>query len=531
MTNIVIDPFTRVEGHLRVELSVDDSTNAVTSGKCVGTLYRGFENIVLNRDPRDCAPILSAICGVCHSDHHLASVRAVENSVNMTKYTDSYATEQTSLPKNAVLARNVVLGADWTYSHAAHLLALAGPDYEMYGLLTALKLSVVVNNYADLLHWVIIPAQQLMHQIITLWGGKAPHQRGAVPGGMPVRPTAEVIAETQLKIDQFRGILDVAAPILWNYLTSNAATLASLGTGTGNFISMGSFPDPSTSSGTDKMPITISRGFIEYPNTTPEPFDPNNITEDVSLSWYGGYQKNVSPVIGEQTPVPDMAKVGAYTWAKAPKYKGLSTESGPLAREYVSGIYPKLGKVINGILPAVPGLPLNPKGSVFDRMVARALELVALVGSNNTEKNLNVLDKPLNLSLVDVLNALGLPTAGLMSYWLQKMEPGGSSYIPYENPTSAEGIGLWEAPRGSLFHWIKIDSSKVSNYQVIAPTTWNVCPNGPVERALVGTPVGNTGTKSDLLQTAFVVRSFDLCLACTVHAVDARGNERYLKVG
>jgi len=247
------------------------------------------------------------------------------------------------------------------------------------------------------------------------------------------------------------------------------------------------------------------------------------------LSWYD--QSSVSPVIGEQTPVPDMSKTSGYTWAKSPRYKGLPTESGPLAREYISGIYPALGKVINGILPAVPGLPLNPKGSVFDRMVARAVELVALVGSNNSEKNLQVLGNPLNLSLVDVLNALNLPTEGLMDFWLQGMEAGGSSYVSYTNPSSAEGIGLWEAPRGSLFHWIKIDSSKVSNYQVIAPTTWNVCPNGPVETSLVGTPVGTTGTVEDLRQTAFVVRSFDLCLACTVHAVDARGNDRYLKVG
>ena len=110
------------------------------------------------------------------------------------------------------------------------------------------------------------------------------------------------------------------------------------------------------------------------------------------------------------------------------------------------------------------------------------------------------------------------------------MEVGGSSYIPYENPSSAQGIGLWEAPRGSLIHWIKIESSKVNDYQVIAPTTWNVCPNGPLENALVGTPVGTTGTSADLLSVAYVVRSFDLCLACTVHMVDAKGNERYLKV-
>ena len=196
MTKVIMDPVTRIEGHMKLEVDVDDTTHKITTAKCTGTMFRGFETIVLNRDPRDAAPILSAICGVCHSDHHLNSVRAVENAGGITKYSSDYVYEQTSLPKNAVLARNIVLGADWAYSHAAHLLVLAGPDYQLYDLLTALSKSVVVNSYADLLKWVIIPAQAMMHQLITLWGGKAPHQRGAVPGGNPVRPTADVIVKS-----------------------------------------------------------------------------------------------------------------------------------------------------------------------------------------------------------------------------------------------------------------------------------------------------------------------------------------------
>jgi Ni,Fe-hydrogenase I large subunit len=529
MTKVVIDPVARIEGHMKLELDVDDTSHKVSSAKCSATMFRGFETIVLNRDPRDCAPILSAICGVCHSDHHIASVRAVENAAGMTQYINNYANEQTSLPKNAVLSRNIVLGSDWSYSHAAHLLALAGPDYNLYGLLGALKQSVVVNNYADLLKWVILPAQGYMHQIITLWGGKAPHQRGAVPGGNPVRPTADVITQTKAKLSDFRKILDVAAPIIWNYVTANAATLAGLGVGNGNFISMGAFQDPTTSAGTSSMPSVEPRGVILSPKTTPDPFDPTKITEDTTLSWYN--QPASVPVIGEQTPVPDMTKSGAYSWGKSPRYNGVAAEVGPLSRVYVAGIYPKLGQVIHSILPAVPGLPLNPKGSVFDRMVARALELVALIGSNNTTKNLQVLGQPLNVSLVDVLTALGLPTNGLMDSWLNAMEVGAPSYTPYTGATDAEGIGLWEAPRGSLFHWIRIKSSKVDDYQVIAPTTWNVTPNGPLEGALVGTPVGQTGTVEDLRPTAYVVRSFDLCLACTVHAVDAKGNDRYIRVG
>jgi hydrogenase large subunit len=527
MTKIIIDPVTRIEGHMKLELDVEGGS--VTTARAVANLYRGFENIVLNRDPRDAAPILSAICGVCHSDHHIASVRAVENAAGMTTYTNNYANEQTTLPANAVLARNVVLGADWTYSHAAHLLVLAGPDYGLYGLLQALSQSLVVNSYADLLRVVIIPAQQYMHQIITLWGGKAPHQRGAIPGGNPVRPTADVIEKSRARIAEFRTILDIAAPVIWNYFTANALALSELGAGPGSFISMGGFQDPTSSGGTKTMPLTLPRGVVLYPSTTPVAFDPTQITEDTSQSWYD--QSSPSPVIGEVTPVPDMSNSSAYTWAKSPLYAGQHAEVGPLAREIVSGIYPKLGQAIHGIIPGVPGLPLNPKGSVFDRNVARALELVALVGSNNTTKNLQVLGMPLNLSLVDVLNALGLPQSGLMETWLSAMDVGASSYNPsYQTPNSAEGIGLWEAPRGSLFHWIRIASGKTSDYQLIAPTTWNVPPGGPMENALVGTPVGSAGTNEDFRQVSYVVRSFDLCLACTVHMVDAKGNDRYLRM-
>lgn len=529
MTKVIIDPVTRIEGHLKVEVDVDEVTRKVASAKCTGTMFRGFEAIVLNRDPRDCAPILSAICGVCHSDHHLASVRAVENAAGMIRYSNDYSYEQTSIPKNAVLARNIVLGADWAYSHAAHLLVLAGPDYSLYDLLPALSKSIVVTSYADLLKWVIIPAQAYMHQLIALWGGKTPHQRGAVPGGNPVRPTADVIVLSKAKISEFRKILDVAAPVVWNYLTSKALQLSSLGTGTGNFVSMGAFQDPTTSSGTDKMPSILPRGVMLYPSTTPVPLDPLQITEDASASWYD--QPSPTPVIGEQTPVPNMSKAGAYSWAKLPRYAGKACEVGPLARVYVSGIYQKLGQAIRGIIPAVPGLPLNPKGSVFDRMAARALELVALIGSNNTTPDLQVLGKPLGVSLVDVLKLLGLPQKGLMEAWLDAMDVGAPSYAQYQNPQDAEGIGLWEAPRGSLFHWVRIRSRKVDNYQVVAPTTWNVSPNGPLEGALVGTPVGQTGTNEDLRPAAYVVRSFDLCLACTVHSVDARGNDRYISVG
>ena len=527
---ITIDPFTRIEGELSLELSVDESSNTVSSAKATGTLFRGFETIVLNRDPRDAAPILSAICGVCYCDHHVASVRALENAAGMTSYSSDYSTEQTSIPANAVLARNLVLGADWAYSHMVHLLALAGPDYHLYGLIEALSPAYSISTYADLLRQFIIPAQQYMNQSITLWGGKTPHPRATVPGGNPVRPTAEVIEQTRVKIAQSRALTDMIIPIIWNYLTANATQLGGIGHGPGNFISMGAFPNPTTSAGTGRMPLLFPRGVMSGPGSAPVPFDPNNITENVSLSWYD--QPQTEAVLGEQSPVPDMSNSPAYTWTKAPRYGGAICEVGCLAREVISGIYPKLGGIIHGTMGEVPGLPYSPQGSAFDRMTAEAVELLALVGSANTTRNLQFLGQPLNLSPVDVLDALGLPQSGLLESCLDGMQVGEPSYVAtYQNPGNAEGIGIWEAPRGSLLHWMRIANSKVANYQVLAPTTWNASPGGPLETSLIGTPVGTTGTDDDFRPAAYVVRSFNLCMACAIHTVDARGNDRYVRVG
>ena len=251
------------------------------------------------------------------------------------------------------------------------------------------------------------------------------------------------------------------------------------------------------------MPSILPRGVLLYPSKTPVSFDPSQITENVSYSWYN--QAISLPVTEEQPPVPDMSNPSAYSWAKSPRYNGNPSEVGPLSRLYVAGIYPKLGQIINGIVPSVPGLPLNPKGSVFDRLVCRALELVALIGSNNTTPNLNVLGQPLGLSLVDVLTALGLPTKDSLKAWLDAMDVNAPSYTPYQNPKMQRAC-LWEAPRGSLFHWVSIKSQKVNNYQVIAPTTWNVSPSGPLEDARWNA-VGTAGTVEDLRQAAWVVRS------------------------
>lgn len=529
MTRVVVDPVTRLEEHLKLELGIDDTRHVVDSAQVTGSLYRGFETIVLNRDPRDAAPILSAICGVCHSDHHIAAVRAVENAAGMTEYIDSYSAERTSLPKNAVLSRNIIAGADWAYSHAVHLLALAGPDYGMYGLLTGLPRTVGAGSYADLLRWVIIPVQQYMHQTITLWGGKSPHQRGSIPGGNPVRPTAEVVERTKERVAQFRSMLDMVAPIVWNNLTANADSLGKLGPGTGAFLSMGGFPDPTTSRGMARMPFLIPRGVSLSPGGPPSPFDPARVMEGVDSSWYN--QSATAAAVGEQPPVPDMSRTGAYTWGKKPTYDGVVCECGPLARLYVSGLMQRLGTLIRSRTDAVRELPINPRGSVFDRMTARLLELVALIGTDSTEGNLQMLGESTGLSLADVLDELGIPTYGLMEWWLDSLDIGSESYNPaYVNPRDAEGIGLWEAPRGSLMHWVRIGSYKISDYQVVAPTTWNAAPGGPLETALVGTPVGQMGTNEDLRATAHVVRSFDLCGACNVHLIDTRGNERYLRV-
>jgi len=444
-----IDPVTRLEGHLKIKIDVSDG--AVTNAQASGLLFRGFETILPDRDPLDAPTISQRICGVCHCVHRLTSILALENAAKLIP------------PPNAVRIRNIEQAVTFIYSHLAHIFLLAGPDYDLYGLVPGLSEGNNMDSYHQVMKTAVLPAQRLCHEIGAVFGGKTPHHMTTLPGGVTCKPTANAVRLALAKLGELKGLASVYLPQVHAFLESKRAALENIGRGYGNFLAYGAFADPLSPANPARH--LFKRGVVL--NGVGQALEVGKITEAVRFSWYeagsGGYPGN------EPAPRPAYGKAGGYTWIKAPRYNGAACETGPLARMAVSGRY-------------------RVRASVYDRLKARVLETELLI--TNVEK------------------------------WIQELTLGGSVYKAFTTPASATGIGLWEAPRGANGHWVRIENSLIKNYQVIPPTNWNASPRdgtgqpGPIEKALIGTPVPYPQKPLNALK---VVRSFDPCLACSVH--------------
>ncbi len=467
MKEIVLDPFTRIEGHLSFKIIVENEK--VVDAYAKGDLWRGFESIVVGRDPRDAPIILSRICGVCHEVHRITSILAIEDASGFTP-TD-----------NAIRLRNLIEAMVTIYSHLAHLLVLEGPDFGVYGLAGQEhpnELLLDVNKYYDLLHKTILPTQKLCHEAAAIFGGKVPHHMTTLPGGVTTTPTPERISAAYMRMKQVKGTVDSVYNYVYDKLIPHLVSehpeetemLLNIGVGVENFLAYGAYPQPD-----EGYKTLFKRGI--YLNGSFEPLNIDNIVEEVKHSWYT--DRSGGKPAEEIPPEPQYGKEGAYSWAKAPRYKGYPCEVGPLARLIVSRKYEPLSK---------------HKASVLDRTLARLVETKIL-----TDKTLE---------------------------WLLELKPDEDTYLPYEVPESGMGVGLWEAPRGALGHWIKISRKKIERYQCVVPTTWNISPRdargnrGPAEESVIGAPV--PGNK-DVLQVTRILRSFDFCLACSIHLLKPDG--------
>jgi len=502
MAIIKIDPVTRLEGHLSVTVNVEGGV--VTEANVGGTMFRGFEKIMVGRDPRDCPTLTQRICGVCHTVHRLTSLRAIENAANV------------EIPYGAKLVRNLIQAVTHLYSHAAHLIVLQGPDFQD----TVPELTYPTGQgYVE-----AIAMQRRLHEILAIFGGKAPHHMTTVPGGVTVSPGGNSLTVDHagralmraLEVSDWLGPTENVPAVLDNVLAGTpdmllgkglnyvvkllaaaaGAGAASWGKGPGNFISYGVFDMPDGS-------LLEPAGFFN--GATVEALDEKQITEDVTSSWLidesgGGY-------IGDNA-VTDMQypKGNAYSYVKAIRYNGEATEVGPLARLVVAGLDPfDLRKNLAGGATA---------SNTLARLIARAQETVFLR------------DKVLGVGL--------FPGQGWVDELLGGLKDGGATFItPYKVPNEGVGIGLWEAPRGATGHWIKIKDKKVAHYQVNAGSTWNMNPRdakgtpGPLEQALVGVPVPDESSPINVLRT---IHSFDPCLACSVHIISKSGKKYTMQV-
>lgn len=525
MARIVIDPITRIEGHLRVEVEVEGGK--VRDAWTSGTLFRGYEIIARDRDPRDVWQLTQRICGVCPTSHaHTSSIG----------FDDAFKVKP---PDNGRIIRNIIEGAQFVHSHILWFYHLTALDY--VNVVSALKastkgapylkatqdrlkkfvesgqLGIFANAYWEhpayslppeinllaVAHYLeAIDMQAKASHVSAMFGGRMPMTMTSPPGGVMHYPSAETIAHYLPRVQELKDFIDnkfipdvlAVAPYYLEY--------AKLGRGPANYLAWGVFEDASF----DPKKRLLPAGVIFADSPAVEDAIPLEVTEHVRHSWYKDSEP-LNPSVGVTEPeFTELDTQNKYSWAKSPRYQGKPMETGALARmlvAYLSG-QPTARKLIDSALSEL-GQAGNVEilKSVVGRIAARALECKMVA---------------------DAMYDWGLEL-------VENMKKGDLNfYTPHEIPDRGSGIGLWEAPRGALGHWNQIEGRKVKNYQVITPTAWNVSPRddngvpGPIEQALVGTPVIDPKRPLEILR---VVHSFDPCLACTVHVIDPWTNERY----
>jgi hydrogenase large subunit len=561
MARIVVDPVTRIEGHLRIEAQIE--AGMVADAWSSGTMFRGIELILRGRDPREAWIWAQRICGVCTAVHALASVNAVEDALGI------------EVPDNARLVRNIIAATQTIQDHVIHFYHLHALDWvdvvsalkadptktsqlaqsisdwplasEKYfkgvqdrvaALVASKQLSLFGAGYWGHPAYHLPPEANLMAvahylealqfqkefiRIHAVLGGKNPHLQTFLVGGMatsldPSEPGATINPE---RIDFLLQVAKSAQAFVSRVYIPDVLAVAGFypdwfgrGEGLGNFMSYGGYPQGSIK---DPANYFLPRGIIRNRDLSKVyAVDPANVTEYVTHSWYeysGGDQASRHPFEGETRPkyagpkppyeFLDVAE--KYSWLKAPRYEDQPMEVGPLARLLVA--YASGQQDVKALVDATLAKLKAPPTALFStlgRIAARALETQLL--------------------------------AGRLAGWVQELGNNlasgnvrihnGEKWDPMSWPKTARGFGFFEAPRGSLGHWVEIEDRAIKNYQAVVPSTWNAGPRdgrgqrGAYEAALLKTPVADPDRPLEILRT---VHSFDPCLACAVHVVDARG--------
>ena len=568
---IVVDPVTRIEGHLRIEAQFDGSK--ITQAMSSGTMVRGIEIILRDRDPRDAWAFAQRICGVCTLVHGIASVRAVENALDYP------------IPENAQLIRNLMMVTQFAHDHVVHFYHLQALDWvdvvaalkadpkatsalaqstssyarsspgyfaevqlRIKTLVESGQLGIFANgywghpgyrlppeanlmamaHYLDALAW-----QRQIVQLQTIFGGKNPHPNvlvGGVPAAISVHTGAgtATTAVNEVGLQKVTEIIALMRQFVTEVYVPDLLAIGGFykdwfakgyGEGTGNFMTYGDFPNAAT---LDPKTFLVPRGAILNRDlSTIHEVDltaSGDIQEFVAHSWYdyaAGKTTGLHPYAGETQlkysgPTPPYANLDAaasYSWIKSPRWKGHAMEMGPLARV--------LMMYASGHAPtvALTNDSLGRLGLPFEA-------LYSVMGRN--------LARALECQiLTDALPGWQAQlqaniTAGDVRTFNEKQ------WERSTWPSHAQGVGCLEAPRGSLAHWIVIDDGVISNYQAVVPTTWNAGPRdaagvaGPYEAALEGIHLADPKQPLEILRT---VHSFDPCLACAVHLIDPNGEE------
>ncbi len=536
---ITIDPITRIEGHLKIEVEVENGK--VKDAWCSGNMFRGIEIMLQGRDPRDAHHFVQRSCGVCTYVHALSSVRAVEDACKIT------------IPENARIVRNLMHGAQFQHDHIVHFYHLhaldwvdivsalsadpkktevlsanasgrpqksdyfksvqdklkafvgsgqLGPFNNGYWGHSAYKLPAEANLMATAHYLEALQLQAKAARMHAIFGGKNPHPQFLVVGG--VTSVGDLTVE---RIKEFEDIWKETKDFVDNVYLPDLLAVASfykdwgaIGGNNSSFLAYGDFANDVAEK--EKL---LPAGFIR--NKVPvEEMNPEKITEDVTRGWYEkGDAKH--PYVGETKPIQGEITYDTdkqYSWLKAPRYDSLAAEVGPLARVLVA--YGKKDQGVQALVDSTLkklGIGVDALFSTLGRTAARGLE-TKIIGD-------------------------------AMGGWLEMLKSNiakgdKKTYQPWTMPKTGKGFGLNDVPRGALGHWIEIEEGKIKNYQYVVPSTWNFGPadakgnKGPVEKALIGTPIADPSKPLEVLRT---VHSYDPCISCAVHVIDPHTNETY----
>ena len=579
---VVVDPITRIEGHLRIEAETDES-GVITQASSSGTMVRGIEIILRGRDPRDAWAFAQRICGVCTLVHGIASVRAVENALQYT------------IPPNAQLIRNLMIGAQYVHDHVMHFYHLHALDWVDVvsalsadpGATSALAQSIssypksspgyfadvqkklkafvesgqlgifsngywghpayklppeanlmAVAHYLDALAW-----QRDVAKLHAIFGGRNPHPNFLV-GGVPSAISAQggegggrghgpqyrggmgatavnMVGLRRVKeiIDQMRAFVDQAYVPDTLAIASFYKDWGAQGEGLGNFMTYGDFPAQGLD---DPSSYLVPAGVIlDRDLSTIHEVDLNaedQIQEYVAHSWYK-YKEGKEAGLHPYKGETEFAYTGPE-----PPYEHLDT-----AAEYSWLKSPRWrGKAVE-VGPLARVLMMYATGN------AQAKELV--------DSTLSKLDIPIQ-ALYSTLGRTAARTletkiiVDAMDTWynnlIANIKAGDlrtfneTKWDPSTWPSTAKGVGFMEAPRGALAHWIVIKDGKIDNYQAVVPSTWNAGPrdvngqDGAYEAALTGHKLHDPKQPIEILRT---IHSFDPCIACAVHVTDPDGEE------
>jgi len=561
ITKVVVDPITRIEGHLRIEAQAENGK--ITNAWASSTQFRGIEIIMQGRDPRDAWAFTQRICGVCTVVHAVASCRAVEDALDI------------KIPPNANIIRNLIHGMQFVQDHVIHFYHLHALDWvdvvsalsanpadtaaiakkvspwpnnsetyfrEVQGRLKTFvgsgQLGIFANGYWGHPAYKLPPAVNLLAvahylealdwqrdviRLHTIFGGKNPHPNflvGGMASAINLDSRATINAERLTDIhDMITRAQAFVEQVYFPDLLAIAGFYkewAGIGGGTGNYFACGEFPDSDVR---DIGSLYFPRGIILNKDLTKVwPYDQKLVQEYINSSWYEyskGDAAGLHPWEGEtkakytgpKTPWTYLQGEKKYSWMKAPRYDGRPLEVGPLSRmlvAFASG-HQEARELVKQVLD---GLEVGPAAlfSTLGRVAARGIETVLLARRLSHWYN----------QLVDRIKGGDTQTFN------------GDKWDPATWPAKAQGYGYLDAPRGALGHWVQIEDQKISRYQCVVPSTWNCSPRdgkgvpGPYEAALMDHhPLVKPDQPLEILRT---IHSFDPCMACGVHVLDATGN-------